>query len=140
MNFYGSISKAYSLLDMIYFSERGSNPREVIKRFIPNREVRILDMCCGTLSNTIDIAKEKPKVEVVGLDLSKDMLKVAKDRVKRNQLNNVKLICTDAANTALPSNSFDYIIIGLVLHESSPTLADGMIKEARRLLKCCFSQ
>lgn len=135
MNIYGNFSKAYSLLDRKYFSEKGSNPREVIKGFIPNREVRILDMCCGTLCNTLDIAKEKTKVEVIGVDLSEDMLMVAREKVKENQLDNVKLKCIDATNTALPSRSFDYVIIGLVLHEISPSLADGMIKEARRILK-----
>lgn len=135
MNIYSIVSKVYGLLDILYFNERGRNPRKIIKRFIPNKKIQILDMCCGTLCNTLDIAKENPRVEILGIDQSKDMLKIARNRIKSNRLKNVKLKCTDATNTALPDKSFDYIIIGLVLHECSPDLADGIIREAKRLLK-----
>lgn len=135
MNLYSILSKAYDLLDITYFKETGKNPREVIMNMIPNREITILDLCCGTLSNTITIAKEKPDVKVVGVDLSKDMLRVAKKKLCRHQIRNVYLKCADATKTKMKKQSFDYIIIGLVLHESSPQLIKGVLQEAHRLLK-----
>ncbi len=135
INLYTIISKAYDLLDMVYFKETGRNPREVILNMIPDSKVSVLDMCCGTLSNTIGIAKAKPDIKVVGLDLSGDMLRVAKKKLHRQQIKNVSLKCADATKTKIPSKSFDYIILGLVLHESSPGLIEGVLREARRLLK-----
>lgn len=135
MNTYSSISKAYDLLDVTYFKEAGQNPREVIAKMIPNDEINILDMCCGTLSNTIAIAKEKPNIKVVGLDLSKDMLGMAKKKLVEQHIRNVDLKCADATKTEMEKHTFDYIIIGLVLHESSPELIRGMLHEAYRLLK-----
>lgn len=135
MNLYGIMSKAYDFLDITYFKEAGKNPREVIMEMIPNRKIKILDMCCGTLSNTIGIAKEKPAVKVVGLDLSRDMLRVAKKKLCRQHIRNVYLKCADATKTEMKEQSFDYIIIGLVLHESGPELIRGMLHEAHRLLK-----
>lgn len=135
MNIYSIISKAYDLLDITYFNETGKNPRKIIMEMIPNKEITILDMCCGTLSNTITIAKEKPDIKVVGLDLSKDMLRVAKKKLYKQHIRNVYLKCADATKTKMKKQSFDYIIIGLVLHESSPELIKGMLQEAYRLLK-----
>jgi ubiquinone/menaquinone biosynthesis C-methylase UbiE len=135
MKIYRVISKLYDLLDLMYFSEKGKNPRRIIMSMIPNGEVHILDMCCGTLSNTISIAKERPNVKVMGLDLSMDMLRVARKKQNKLQLENISLKCADATKTGLKNQSFDYIIIGLVLHESSPELISGVLHEAHRLLK-----
>lgn len=135
MNIYGMISKAYDLLDIMYFNEKGKNPRQVIMDIIPDSKINILDMCCGTLSNSIAIAKYKPDTRVVGLDLSRDMLRVAKKKLYKRHIKNVYLKCADATKTEMKKQSFDYIIIGLVLHESSPELIKGMLHEAYRLLK-----
>lgn len=135
MNIYGMISKAYDLLDIMYFNEKGKNPRQVIMDIIPDSKINILDMCCGTLSNSIAIAKCKPDTRIVGLDLSRDMLRVAKKKLYKRQIKNVYLKCADATKTEMKKQSFDYIIIGLVLHESSPELIKGMLHEAYRLLK-----
>lgn len=135
MNVYSIIPKVYDLLDRTYFKEKGKNPREVIMKMIPNKEINILDMCCGTLSNTIAIAKEKPNIRVVGLDLSKDMLQVARKKLYKQHIRNVYLKCADATKSQMKKQSFDYIIIGLVLHESSPELIRGVLQEAHKLLK-----
>lgn len=135
MNIYSLISKAYDLLDVIYFSEKGKNPRKVIMKMISNKKIRILDMCCGTLSNTIDIAEYKPDIKIMGLDLSKDMLYAAREKIVSRNIKNIYLRCADAVNTGIQDKTFDCIIIGLVLHESNPELINGMLKEAYRLLK-----
>ena len=135
MNIYSIVSKVYDLLDILYFKENGLNPREMITKMIPNKKITILDMCCGTLSNTITIAKERSSIKVVGLDLSKDMLQVARKKLYKQRISNVYLKCADATKTKIKKQSFDYIIIGLVLHESSPELIRGILHEAYRLLK-----
>ena len=95
----------------------------------------VLDMCCGTGSNGINVAIKNPNVTVVGLDRSKSMLLKARQKVNSLGLNNVKLICRDATDTRLKSEIFDYIIIGLALHECNPDLWNGILSEAHRLLK-----
>ena len=75
MNIYTFLSWEYDLLDTIWFGENGINPRDVIESIIPNKNCRILDMCCGTLCNGIPIAKANPKCKVYGIDRSRDMLR-----------------------------------------------------------------
>lgn len=101
-------------MDFVYFSEEGKNPREVIMEMIPDENIFVLDLCCGTLSNSILIAKEK---------------------VTLLQLDNVDLQCAYATKTGLPDKTVDCIILGLVLHESSPDLIKGILQEAHRVLK-----
>lgn len=135
MNQYRLIAKAYDLLDVVYFREKGKNPRQVIQTMIPHRDITILNLCCGTLSNSIALAKCRPDSQIVGLDLSRDMLREAKMKLDRQQIKNVHLNCGNAAKTGMRKQSFDVIIIGFVLHESSPELIKGILSEAYRLLK-----
>ncbi len=135
MNLYTFMSVGYDLLGKIWFSDKGENPRRIIERLISDRKCRVLDMCCGTFSNGLPIANKNPKNTLVGLDRSESMLKEAKKKTEKANLRNVKLLCRDATQTSLESNYFDYIIIGLVIHECNADLWNGILKEAHRLLK-----
>ncbi len=136
---YKVMSPGYDILDKTFFRNNGRkdgrNPREVLAELIPNEKSMVLDMCCGTGSNGINVAIKNPNVTVVGLDRSKSMLLKARQKVNSLGLNNVKLICRDATDTGLKSEIFDYIIIGLALHECNPDLWNGILSEAHRLLK-----
>ena len=135
MNLYSFMSISYDLLDKIWFSDKGKNPRDVIEKIIPDEESSVLDMCCGTFSNGLPIAKKNPNNRVIGLDRSKAMLREAKEKVRKAGLKNVKFLCRDATQTGLKNGSFDYIIMGLVLHECNDVLWNSLLSEAHRLLK-----
>lgn len=135
MNIYTFLSLGYDLLDKIWFSDYGDNPRDVIETIIPDKECTVLDLCCGTFSNGLPIAKKNPHNTVIGLDRSEAMLREAKAKVKKTGLKNVRLLCRDATQTGLPSKSFEYVILGLVLHECNAELWQGILSEAYRLLK-----
>lgn len=135
MNLYSFLSIGYDLLDKIWFSDKGKNPRDVIKKIIPNEKCNVLDMCCGTFSNGMSIVKNNPNIQVIGLDRSEAMLKEARRKIEKENLKNVKLLCQDATQTGLESDSFDYIILGLVLHECDARLWKKILDEAHRLLK-----
>ena len=135
MNIYTFLSLGYDLLDHIWLSEKGINPRNVIQDIIPNASCRILDMCCGTFTNGLMIAKNKPECRVYGIDRSAAMLREAKRKIRKNDLRNVRVKCLDATDTGIKEKTFDYIVIGLVLHECSPELRKNILEEAYRLLK-----
>lgn len=135
MSIYSVLSYAYDLLDKWWFADKGQNPRDVINDIIPNEQCRVLDMCCGTFSNGLPIGKKNPNAQVVGLDRSEAMLREAKKKIKEANLGNAILVERDATNTGLPEKSFDYIIIGLVLHECREAFTRQILREAKRLLK-----
>ena len=132
--FYKMISKVYDLLDVIYFSNYEKSPRKVVLESIDEQD-KILDLCTGTATSAINIAKAKTNIKIVGVDLSKDMLKVAKDKVKRAGIRNIKLYQMDATQLKFKSNSFDKVLLSLILHELDEELADKIIMEAKRVLK-----
>lgn len=70
---YKLISKVYDLLDVIYFRDFEKSPRKVVLESIAEQD-RILDLCTGTATSSIYIAKAKTSVEIIGIDLSKDII------------------------------------------------------------------
>lgn len=134
MGRYDKIAKRFDWLDSAYFAENGRNPRAAVMEMLPAGRARVLDLCCGTLSNTLDIAQARPELEITGVDRSKGMLRAAERKVLSRGVKNIRLLCADAANTRLPDGAFDCAVIGLVLHECSPTLRGALLGEARRLL------
>ena len=132
---YERISKTYSLLDVIYFRNTPGNPRKKIMELIPDEDSKVLDLCCGTMSNSIELASKKQKLQVTGLDLSKEMLAIATDKINELQLTNVNTVLGDATYTRFPDGHFDYVILGLVLHETTEELNRKILKEVHRILK-----
>ena len=132
--FYKIISKGYDLLDVIYFRNFQKSPRKAVLDRIYENE-KVLDLCTGTATNAINIAKKKTNAKIVGIDLSKDMLKVAQNKIRKNGLKNIRLFEMDATHLKFKSNCFDKILISLVLHELDEELAAKIITEANRVLK-----
>lgn len=64
---------------------------------------KILDVCCGTGDIAISLAKND-ELDVVGLDFSESMLKVAKEKTKN--YSNISFIKADAKNIPYPDNTF----------------------------------
>lgn len=132
--FYKAMSGFYDLIDIVYFRDYENSPRKVVFESIANEE-RILDLCTGTATNALKIAKSKPLSEVIGIDLSKDMLKIAQGKVKKSKVQNIKLYHMDATNMRFRDKFFDKILLSLVLHEVEENLAEKILAEAKRVLK-----
>ena len=90
---------------------------------------RIFDLCCGT-GNQLKYFKKSGFNDVVGVDLSENMISVANN-------SKIKLNCLleDATNTSFKDNSFDFGMVSFALHEKSIEIAEAMILEAGRLIK-----
>lgn len=128
------MSSFYDLLDVIYFRKYETSPRKVVNELISDND-KILDLCTGTGTNAVNIAKRNTSVKVVGVDISKDMLIIAKSKVKQEKLSNIKLCQMDATNMKFKDEYFDKVLLSLVLHETDEALAANMLCEVIRVLK-----
>jgi len=128
-------AKAYDLLELTYFRKKASSPRNAVISILGNKPLKILDMCTGTGTNAIAIAKTNRNAEVTGIDISKEMLTMARQKLEKDSTANVKVYEMDAANMRFSKDAFDIVLISLVLHELSDDLAAKMISEAKRVLK-----
>lgn len=128
------MSKFYDLVDVIYFRNYNNSPRKVVFETIDNGG-SVLDLCTGTATNALKIAKANPLSKVIGIDLSKDMLKVAREKAHKTNISNIKLYRMDATKLKFKDRCFDKILLSLVLHEIEDDLAGSIISEAKRVLK-----
>lgn len=86
---------------------------EQIKKYL-NKEQLVLDFGCavGSLSQVI-----APFVnEVHGVDISVEMIKIAKEKAQNNNINNIKFIEGDILNEKFDSSRYDVVVAMYVLH------------------------
>jgi ubiquinone/menaquinone biosynthesis methyltransferases len=94
---------------------------------------KVLDLCCGTADWTITLAKRYPHAEVIGMDFSQEMLKIAQHKVSDAKVQNITLESGDAMNLRYPDNSFDAVTIGFGLRNVPD--ANQVLAEIYRVLK-----
>ncbi len=131
--FYQVIAYFYDLIGVIYFRNNNS-PRKAVLDAISERDT-ILDICTGTGTNAVNIAKTKTSAQIIGVDISKAMLKVAKEKARKSTIKNIKWYQMDASNLKFKKKLFDKVLLSLVLHEMNEELAAQIITEAKRVLK-----
>jgi len=121
-----SMAVNYTDISKTYDSYR-SYPQDLIKRIIElgriSRGKKVLDLGCGT-GNIVSQIKNIIDADLIGVDVSLEMLKVAKSK-------SLEVIRTDIDNQQLPfrDGSFDTIVGAYVIHQ---------IKNLNFLLSECY--
>jgi phosphatidylethanolamine/phosphatidyl-N-methylethanolamine N-methyltransferase len=111
-----SIEKVYDRYSAVYDKifglvyENGRN--EALKMIALNGKEKVLEVGVGT---GISLTKYPRTVDIVGIDLSKDMLEKAKERVNKYALTNVQLKVENAEEMSFQKDEFDKVIIMYVL-------------------------
>jgi demethylmenaquinone methyltransferase/2-methoxy-6-polyprenyl-1,4-benzoquinol methylase len=132
---YKIISKFYNLLDTVGFRDNNNNPRKIILKNIPNDNLKILDIAVGTARNSILLATNRNCLNITGIDLSEEMLKIAQKDIERQNIKNITLLKMDAVNMAFEYRTFDIIIISLLLHELNENIANKILNDCKNILK-----
>lgn len=105
---------------------------DTMKRMKVKKGTKALDVCCGTADWTLALAEAVGENgEVIGLDFSKNMLKIGQEKVKH--LSQVKLIHGNAMELPFEDNTFDYVTIGFGLRNVPDYLQ--VLKEMYRVVK-----
>ena len=95
---------------------------------------RILDLGCGTATLTILVKKSHPEAEVVGLDGDPRVLKIAKAKVARSDLD-ITLDLGLAFELPYPDNSFNRVLSSLLLHHLTRENKKRTLTEVLRVLR-----
>lgn len=83
--------------------------KRLVKLVAKKEPTAIVDIATGTCDVAISMAKNIPNTQIVGIDLSEEMLKIAQQKIAHMGITNIRLLCEDAENLTLPSNSFDVV-------------------------------
>jgi len=131
--YYSYIRKLFGRLALVYDIVGILIPRvrdKVVDLANAERGSRILDVATGTGKQAFAFAKRG--YDVVGVDLSEDMLRVAN---KRNKYENVKFEVADATNMPFKTNFFDVSCVSFALHDMPLTIREKVLKEIVRVTK-----
>lgn len=91
---------------------------------------RVLDVCTGTGIQAFAFAKKG--YDTYGIDLSEDMLKVAK---RKNKHQNVKFEIADASDIPFEDNYFDASCVSFALHCMPLFIREKVLEEMVRVTK-----
>lgn len=98
------------------------------------RPLRLLDLGCGTGLELDEIFKLMPQTTVIGIDLTKDMLKKCKEK---HGDKDIKLICGNYFDVDLGSNSFDCAVSFQTMHHFAPQKKIQLYNKINRALTIC---
>ncbi|HOV15406.1 MAG TPA: class I SAM-dependent methyltransferase [Spirochaetota bacterium] len=132
---YKFISLIYDSIDFFYFPDKNKSPRYGLVSKIKNDNLKILDICIGTATTSILLAKKNDQNNIIGIDLSKEMLKIANNKIKKNNIENISVLYMDATKTVFNDQEFDIITMSLGLHEMDSETLSLVLKEINRILK-----
>jgi 2-polyprenyl-3-methyl-5-hydroxy-6-metoxy-1,4-benzoquinol methylase len=86
--------------------------------FKSHKEIKILDVGCGTGFSTLKIAQQNPEALITAIDLSPTSITIAEDRLRKAGIlmDNIKFITADLMMLEDINDRFDYIVCTGVLH------------------------
>ena len=105
--------------------------RKKVAQKIKCSDAKILDMACGTGNQSVAFAKKG--FSVVGIDLSPDMLRYAKRKIKPEY--DIKFINGDAMEVSYKDSIFDVSSISFGLHDMPESIGVKVLEEMVRTTK-----
>jgi release factor glutamine methyltransferase len=79
-------------------------------RALPEKKIRVLDLCTGTGCIALSIAKALPEAHVYGVDISPQAIALAQRNATHNKISNATFILSDLYTSIDPSLRFDCIV------------------------------
>jgi ubiquinone/menaquinone biosynthesis C-methylase UbiE len=125
----GFFKKWARIYDVIIFLLAGIRGK-VVETTAAGKGAEVLDVATGTGKQAFAFAKKG--FSVTGIDLSDDMLKIAR---KNNRYHNVKLEAGDATTMNFPENRFDVASVSFALHDMPPSVGEKVLKEMVRVTR-----
>lgn len=87
--------------------------RAAIKKLAEYKPKRILDIATGTADLAIEAAKQLKPIEIIGLDISANMLKIGDKKIVEKKLTDIiSLELGDSENLRFQNESFDAVTAG----------------------------
>ena len=106
---------------------------------LPDKKLRVLDVGCGTGTLAVELKKEKPNVDVCGVDPDKKILALARKKIIKEDVN-VYLKQAYAQKLPFPNGHFNVAYSSLVWHHIPDATKQECVNEVFRVLKkgCIF--
>src|SRR3990167_9138180 len=123
--FYDSIIKIFAF-EKFY--------QKIADQIPKDKRVQILDVGTGTANLAIAIKKRSPKAEISGIDPDEKILKIAKEKIKKEELD-IKLVKAFAQKLPFKKQSFDWVVSSFAVHHIPSQLKKQAFYEMYRVLR-----
>ena len=131
---FGSIAKRYDVLNHLFsLSLDRLWRRQAVKTLSSEDEIKVLDLCAGTLDMTIELLKHNPFASVTAVDFSEPMLDKGRRKLSSTAKQQVQIICSDCLKIPLPDQSFDVVMCAYGVRNLDDPVKG--VREMARLLK-----
>ena len=107
-NTFDNVAQKYDSNQQFIISARGT----VEKINIDGKNINILDLSSGTGNIAIELGKKFPDAKIYGVDISNEMLNIARRKTKEQNLKNISYQVQDVENLDFPDIKFDIITCG----------------------------
>src|ERR1035437_8756717 len=133
--YYDTFSKFYDRFVALHSRDRQGMARKFLVDQVPIQNGgSVLDLCTGTGTLLTHMqAKVGPDGQVVAVDFSHGMLKVAQDKTK--SLANIRLVEADAACLPFANGAFDPVTCSHASYDLKGDTQDQALQEIVRVLK-----
>lgn len=135
VNLFGTVHQRYDLLNHILslYLDKGWR-KSLVEQVHSVHLNRILDVCTGTGDLAVEFARRYPTAQIIGIDISDQMLKIGQEKIKKSGLDDrILLQQSDLFHLPFKDQFFEAVSIGFGfrnLHDFR-----GGIKEMARVLK-----
>ena len=110
---FSRIAPTYDVLNRTLSASIDQRWRKKAISYIPSKEnLKVLDLCAGTLDLTLAILEKFPKVQVTALDFSEKMLEFGEEKIPPEKKSQVQIVLGDAMNLEFEPETFDAVICG----------------------------
>ena len=135
--YYDLFSKVYDFVIRLHSGDReGSLRRFITEKTLLSEGGRALDLCTGTGSVAVELAKHVgEKGFVVGLDFSRGMIEKARQKAASLNLDHLHLVQGNASRLPFRSASFHGVTCSHAFYELKGTERSIAIEEVARVLK-----
>jgi len=133
--YYNLFSQFYDGFVALHSSDSRGDLRTFLANNLPVTKAEVvLDLCTGTAS-LLPVLHQKvgPGGKVIGVDFSRGMLRVAREKTK--PYDNIQLIEADICALPFRETAFDAVTCSYAFYELKGEAQDRVLKEVRRVLK-----
>jgi ubiquinone/menaquinone biosynthesis C-methylase UbiE len=134
--YYDLFSKVYDFVIRLHSSDReGSLRRFITEKTLLSEGGRALDLCTGTGSVAIELAKKVgEKGLIIALDFSRGMLRKAKEKTKTAEVDRLYLVQANASELPFKNASFHGVTCSHAFYELREEERKRAINEVARIL------
>jgi demethylmenaquinone methyltransferase/2-methoxy-6-polyprenyl-1,4-benzoquinol methylase len=131
---FDDIAEKYDRINTILSFGLDKKWRKKMSQFLPlGKELKVLDIACGSCAQIMALAKKKPDYHFTGIDISEKLLQLGRERLAKTSYHIDQIIKASALNLPFDKETFSIITLSFGIRNMEDV--DTALSEAARVLK-----